>query len=68
MTMTITLNGESKEITPGLSAEKLLEEAGYQNMLVAIAINGNFVPRNAYQDTAIQNGDEIEIVSPMQGG
>jgi len=37
-------------------------------MKIAVAHNGTFVARGSYADTAIEDGDMIEIVAPMQGG
>lgn len=34
----------------------------------AVAINEIFVPKTQYADTAINDGDRIEILAPMQGG
>ena len=34
----------------------------------AIAVNTAFVPRSAYADTTIDEGDQVELLVPMQGG
>lgn len=34
----------------------------------AVAINGVFIPRGSYNTTQLAVGDNVEIVSPMQGG
>lgn len=33
-----------------------------------IALNQTFVPRDQWQNTLLQTGDEIELLSPMAGG
>ncbi len=66
--MIITINGSSKELPQPLSVKELLEAEGYGDMLVAIACNGIFLARTHYNDTLVAEGDEIEIVAPMQGG
>ena len=34
----------------------------------AVACNGEFVPRDTYEDRRIDRGDRIDIVHPMAGG
>ncbi|MFP4098712.1 MAG: sulfur carrier protein ThiS [Alphaproteobacteria bacterium] len=67
--MEITLNGKTRQLdnsSPGIPV--LLEQEGFANKKIAIAINGKFVPRSAYDTHIINNNDNIEIVAPMQGG
>ena len=66
--MKITLNGQPLELTAPLTITETLEQQGYGDKLVAVAVNGEFVPRSAYGESTIQDGDDIEIVAPMQGG
>ena len=33
-----------------------------------VAVNQNFVPRSEYQNFLINEGDKIEVLSPMAGG
>lgn len=67
--MKITLNGAAHDIKDtDISLTYLLTDQGYDGKLVAVAINGDFVPKSSYGDTVIHNNDTIEIVAPMQGG
>lgn len=34
----------------------------------AVAINTVFIPKGCYQETVLQEGDRIDIVSPVVGG
>ena len=34
----------------------------------AVAINLTFVPKNRYDQTLLQEGDQIEIIAPITGG
>jgi sulfur carrier protein len=65
--MTIVLNGEERTIDSATISE-LVIELGYENKIIAVASNEVFVARRDYKDTEIQDGDDIEIVAPMQGG
>jgi len=66
--MKITLNGTTKTLPAPLDIAALLKESGYSDKLVAVARNGQFVARESYGKTTLQDGDDIEIVAPMQGG
>jgi sulfur carrier protein len=46
----------------------LLIEAGYDDAKVATARNGDFVPERLRATTPLTEGDQIEILSPRQGG
>lgn len=66
--MNIIINGLKKSISGMPDINSLLKAQGYEGKLVAVARNGEFVPREAYARTHLEDGDEIEIVAPMQGG
>lgn len=54
-----------------LEAENLasaLVELGYQDLVVATALNGEFVPRTLRSQTPLRAGDQIDILAPQQGG
>jgi sulfur carrier protein len=34
----------------------------------AVAVNGQFIAKSAYQTTVLQSNDRVELVIPMQGG
>jgi sulfur carrier protein len=63
----ITINGLKKS-SSARDIAALLETEGYAGKIVAVARNGSFVPRAEYANTNLENGDDIEIVAPMQGG
>ena len=67
--ITITLNGKTLKCDGnGLSLTSLLEREGFADKKVAVAINGQFVPRSSYDERMVSDADEIDIVAPMQGG
>lgn len=66
--MKILLNGQQVELAQPVDIESLLQTQGYTDMKVAVARNKGFVPRTAYGTTSVEDGDEIEILAPMQGG
>lgn len=68
MTIDLIINGHKKTFQAPLDIDRLLEEEGYKDKLVAVAVNGVFVPKAHYCGSILQEGDEIDVVSPMQGG
>jgi sulfur carrier protein len=65
--MQICVNGTWREVgAPVL--ERALAELGYQEAVVATAVNGQFVAANERGKIALNEGDKVEIVAPMQGG
>lgn len=65
--MTLLLNGAPQEIAAKTLAEALVE-LGFSGRIVATAVNGDFVPTRKRAETALSEGDRVEIVAPMQGG
>ena len=65
--MTIILNGEARELPPGIHLAGLIELLRLSGRLAAER-NGAIVPRSAYATTALSEGDRIEIVRAIGGG
>ena len=65
--MRVTVNGEQREIASS-HVDALLSELEYEGTHFAIALNYDVLPRSRWAQTQIQNGDEIEIITPRQGG
>jgi sulfur carrier protein len=66
--MKIMINGEAVSFEGALSLAEVIESQGFGGMLVAVARNGAFVAKGAYGETVLEDGDAVEVVSPMQGG
>jgi sulfur carrier protein len=65
--MRVTVNGEQREIA-SRSVDALLGELEYEGTHFAIALNFDVLPRGQWAQTLLKNGDEIEIITPRQGG
>lgn len=65
--MQVTVNGERRQIA-ARTVEALLSELDYEGTHVAIAVNFDVLPKSRWADTTLKNGDEIEIITPRQGG
>jgi sulfur carrier protein len=65
--LAVTVNGEPAEIAAADLAQALAA-LGYEDAVVATALNGEFVPARKRAATPVKPGDRIEIVAPRQGG
>ncbi len=63
----ITVNGEARD-TRARTLNELCEELGLGEAHVATARNGEFVPAKARAMAALAEGDNVEVLSPRQGG
>lgn len=65
--MLVIVNGERTEIA-ATDLRGLLGELDYPGTHVAIAVNYQVVPRARWDETALNSGDQVEIITPRQGG
>ncbi|WP_430513798.1 sulfur carrier protein ThiS [Pannonibacter phragmitetus] len=65
--MNVLVNGEAVTCAAE-TLPALLLELEYEGDWLATAVNGELVPREARDTCALNEGDRIEILSPMQGG
>ena len=65
----IVLNGEPRE-RDGATIVELLADLGveYRARGVAVAVNGEIVPRTEWQRVRVDDGDRVEALSAMHGG
>ncbi len=66
--MQLVINGKAQEIDDVQNIKDLLLKLGYETNSVAVACDGVFVSRSKYEDLVLQEGKELEILAPMQGG
>ena len=68
MTIDVSLNGERLNVEAA-TLQALLLARGYKlESTFACAINNTFVPRPQWPERTLQNGDRIDIVTPITGG
>jgi sulfur carrier protein len=65
--MRVIVNGEHREIASD-HVDALLTELEYEGTHFAIALNFDVLPRSQWAQTRLKSGDEIEIITPRQGG
>ena len=68
--MTIELNGRPTEVPAGSRVGDAVSRAGAdpQRRGVAVAVNGEVVPRSEWDRTELQPGQRVEVVGAIQGG
>ena len=66
--MRISINGESRTFDAPITVAALLAELGFDARKIAVERNREIVRRSAFADTALGDGDRIEIVHFIGGG
>ena len=68
--MTVIVNGQPAQVDPGQTVAGLLATLGHApgGPGVAVALNGEVVPRSAWDATGLQPGDRVEVLTAAQGG
>ena len=63
----VKVNGEKLDID-GWTVAEYLETCDYNLKRIAVEINGEIVPKSKYGETALADGDSVEVVSFVGGG
>ncbi len=64
----IHLNGESRKLANGTTVASLIDELGMRPELLAVERNRDIVPKAAYGEEILRDGDVVEIVTFVGGG
>lgn len=64
----VTVNGTPRDVSAGLTVAGLLEGLGLHPRLVVVEHNREILRREAYANTAVQAGDNFELVHFVGGG
>jgi sulfur carrier protein len=68
--MIIHVNGQAREIAPPALLSDVLDlpEGTFTRRGVAVAVNGQVIPRSQHASTELTDGARVEIVTAVQGG
>ena len=68
--MRIDLNGQPTELPDGSRVIDAVARAGVNGEArgVAVAVDGEVVPRVTWERRALRDGQEVEVVQAVQGG
>jgi sulfur carrier protein len=66
----VTINGREHELDPGSSAQDAALAAGVdpEQRGVAVAVDGEVVPRSRLASTVLADGQSVEVVAAIGGG
>ena len=68
--MRVALNGEPAELAEGASVSDAVTTAGIEpdRRGIAVAVDGEVVPRGQWEATVLSEGQNLEVVEAIQGG
>jgi sulfur carrier protein len=66
----VTLNGRRRELPSEATVEAAVREAGAPDSGrgVAVAVDGEVVPRGEWRRTQLREGQQVEVLRAVQGG
>ena len=64
----ISVNGDPSDVAPGTTVAELLRALDAPERGVAVAVDGEVVPRGAWGATALGDEAKVEVVMAVQGG
>jgi len=65
--VTLTINGERRQVTDGLTVARLVTELGVRGR-VAVELNGEVLRQAQHPETTLRDGDTLEVVTFVGGG
>ena len=68
--MRILLNGSERDLPGGATVDEAVEAAGASGARtgLAVAVDGEVVPRRRWAHTALTEGQRVEVLQAVQGG
>lgn len=66
--MQLTVNGAAAVLDDGTTVAQLVAARAADARRVAVARNGEVVPRSAWDRTDLQDGDAVEVLAAVAGG
>lgn len=66
--MRLTVNGAATEVADGLTVEQLVRQLTADPRGVAVAVEGEVVPKSGWGAAELAEGHRVEILTAVQGG
>lgn len=66
--MKLVVNGELRAVEAGTSVATLVDDIAPSPKGIAVARNGDVVPRSTWTDVILEPDDRIEVLEAAQGG
>jgi sulfur carrier protein len=68
MSVQVKLNGEPRELADGATLAEAVAQVTDLATGVAAAVNGDVAPRGSWATAPLRDGDQVEVVTAVQGG
>jgi sulfur carrier protein len=68
MAVAVTVNGSGRELGAGATVADAVAAVTEHARGVAVALNGEVVPKTSWARTALASGDQVEVLTAAQGG
>jgi sulfur carrier protein len=68
MTVQVTVNRVATAVAEDSTVAALVAERGGRHDRIAVARNGDVVPRSCWAATRLSPGDDLEVLAPTAGG
>jgi len=66
--MKVVVNGSSQALPDGSTVADVVRVVTRVARGVAVAVNGEVVPRAGWPGAALRDGDQVEVLTAAQGG
>jgi thiamine biosynthesis protein ThiS len=66
--MKLKVNGEMRELADHATVSQLLEQLGLAGTPTAVEVNREVVPKRRHDETTLNDGDVVEVVTLVGGG
>lgn len=63
----VKVNGMQEDVA-GMTIAEFLERANYNVKRIVVERNEEIIPRTEYDQTVLQDGDTVEVITFMGGG
>jgi sulfur carrier protein len=64
----VTVNGQPRQLPTGATVDHAVAAVTDLSAGVAAAVNGEVLPRRSWPGTPLRDGDQVEVVTAVQGG
>lgn len=64
----LTVNDEPLEYEDGMTVSDILKRRNYIFRMLAVWIDGEFVPRDQYGETKVSDGADVKVIHMIAGG
>lgn len=62
------VNGRPTDLAPDTTVGQLVDDLVAERRGIAVAVDGEVVPRTAWDDTIVPPDGEVEVLTAAQGG